>query len=838
MLSIGAMGGGQAGYYLGLAREDYYLSGGEPQGVWFGGAVSLLGLPELVEPDHLYNLFDGLSPDGSRQLVQIQQHEGKNEHRPGWDLTFSAPKSVSALWSQCSPEIRQQIQEAHFESVQAALQFLEDSSVLTRRGSGGRRQEPAKALVATFEHGTSRAQDPQLHTHALLLNIGVREDGTTGTLSSLSVFQAKMAAGALYRANLATTLSEKLGLEIEAEGSAFRVKGVPQRLCEFFSKRRQEIERAMEAEGVTTAAGAAKVAVETREAKTESSRSELFSEWQRQGESHGFGTEQAARLITNGRGRFPDIKSSLEEGAKRLMAEGAHFSEIELVRRLAEAGQTRGLKAEDIRRTVGQLIDESEDVIRLGRNRPGVHYTFAQVLRDEDKFFKVCQELNEKTAHMLKPTKVEEAIKTANKKDPAKQLLKEQEDAVRWLTQGTGDVAMMDGIAGSGKTLTLATAARAWEDAGYTVKGLALSGRAARELSQKAEIECTTVAKALYELEKMPLAVRWHSEAKRFYFDFQGCQFELDKKTILIVDEAGMVNTSHFLQLATACQEAGAKLVAVGDPRQLQAIEGASPFSEMIERFGSAALDLIMRQKADWAKAAVRDLADGKAMEAMAKFAAEGLVTLTKTQAEARDALFKEWNESPTAVKDKLILTDRREDAKQLNKMAQEARKSELGITWITVDETTLYMGDRVAFTKTSQARGVNNGDRGTLVAINPLPGMRAATIKLDSGEKVSVNVDQFPHINLGYASTTHRAQGETVREAYVLTGSTMQDKHLAYVQGSRAEEKTHFFLTETEAGAELSEIVKRMSRDRQRTTARQELEKSTRDHPQRGLSR
>lgn len=827
MLSIGAMSGGQAGYYLSLSREDYYLEGGEPRGRWLGSAVESLGLPEIVEPSHLYNLFDGLDPDGHRPLVQMQRHEGKQGHRPGWDLTFSAPKAVSVLWSQLQDEERALIQEAHFEAVKTALGFLEDKAILTRRGKGGQNLEKAKALIATFEHGTSRAQDPQLHTHALLMNICQREDGTWGSVSALSVFQAKMAAGALYRAHLAATLSQELGFDILPDGTSFTIGGVPRSVCQHFSQRREQILTEIDELGITSAAGAAKVTLESRQAKEEVSRSQLFEDWQRTGEELGFGRREAERMVLKGRELEKTPERAIEDAASRLLADGAHFSEIDLVRRLAEKGQVNGLSGTDVRELSEMILGESPDVVRLGPDRRGVHYTFKHVLDDENKFFKLCQEMDSNGARMLSPDLVSKVISKANADNPDKKLLDEQEKAVRWLTCQTGDIAIMNGIAGSGKTHTLATATRAWEEAGFNVQGLALSGRAARELSEKADIESTTIAKALYELDKMPMAIRWSDQGKHLYFDFKGCQFELNEKSVLIVDEAGMVNTSHFLQLAQACQEAGAKLVAVGDPRQLQAIEGASPFGEMIDRFGSAVLDEILRQRESWAKSAVRDFADGRAGDALAKFAENGLLTLTDTQESARKKLFEAWLDSDADIKDKLILTDRKEDAKLLNKMAQEARKDDLGMAWMTVGESTLYMGDRISITKTSQARGINNGDRGTLVAINPLPGFKTATIKLDSGEKVTVDYEQFPHLDLGYASTTHRAQGETVSEAYVLTGSTMQDKHLAYVQGSRAKDKTHFFMTESEAGDELSDLVKRMSKDRQRTTARQEQEKA-----------
>jgi len=301
MLSIGAMSGGQAGYYLSLAREDYYLEGGEPQGRWLGAAAESLGLPELVEPAHLYNLFDGLDPEGRRPLVQMQRHAGKQEHRPGWDLTFSAPKAVSVLWSQLSEEHRSMIEDLHFDAVKAAIEFLEDKAILTRRGKGGKVLEKAKPLIAAFEHGTSRAQDPQLHTHALLLNICERADGTWGSVSALSVFQAKMAAGALYRAHLAASLANELGVEILPDGTSFTIDGVPKNVCRYFSQRRADILAQIEEQGITSAAGAAKAALETRSAKEEASRDRLFADWQIAGDSIGFGRKRAEEAIQRGR---------------------------------------------------------------------------------------------------------------------------------------------------------------------------------------------------------------------------------------------------------------------------------------------------------------------------------------------------------------------------------------------------------------------------------------------------------------------------------------------------------------------------------------------------------
>ncbi len=168
-------------YYLELAREDYYLNGGEPQGRWYGEALSHFGIQEndVVEAKTLKTLFAGYHPVTSEKLVQ---NPGSPKRTRGWDMTFSMPKTVSTLWSQTTPENRQIIQRIHADAVKEALRYAQEVAGHTRRGKGGNEIDQAKLLFAVFEHGTSRALDPNLHSHAILQNIGVRSDGTTGTL--------------------------------------------------------------------------------------------------------------------------------------------------------------------------------------------------------------------------------------------------------------------------------------------------------------------------------------------------------------------------------------------------------------------------------------------------------------------------------------------------------------------------------------------------------------------------------------------------------------------------------------------------------------------------------
>lgn len=133
MLSIGAMAKGQGGYYLDLAREDYYLEGGEPPGKWWGTGADEISLHDAVQKPDLQSLLKGFAPEGSPLI----QNAGEQDHQPGWDLTFSPPKSVSVLWSQADEATRRTIQEAHHAAVTEALRYIEEEASFSRRGKAG-----------------------------------------------------------------------------------------------------------------------------------------------------------------------------------------------------------------------------------------------------------------------------------------------------------------------------------------------------------------------------------------------------------------------------------------------------------------------------------------------------------------------------------------------------------------------------------------------------------------------------------------------------------------------------------------------------------------------------
>jgi len=516
MLSIGAMGKGQGAYYLDLAREDYYLEGGEPPGKWWGAGAEHLGLRDTFKKSHLKNLLAGFGPD-NQSLIQ---NAGKSNHQPGWDLTFSAVKSVSVLWSQADEQTRRIIQEAHHAAVTTALQYLQEEASVSRRGKGGmERKDSAGLIVATFEHGTSRAHDPQLHTHALVLNIASRPDGTTGALVSKPLYKHKMAAGALYRCQLAYRLAQDLGVTCRPEKTWFEIEGVPNPLIEEFSKRRRAIEKELgkhNLETASSAAAAAAATLATRKAKgMVPPRGELFATWRKAGEAIGFSVQQVIRTRGNTRtARSSSLETALKEGIKTLTKYHSHFTEIDLVRRTAEAAQTLNLPAKALCEQAKNVLAQSKKVVLLGERQDEKRYTSAQNFEIEKKLERQAKSISWGIRHgvpALVASRVEKAYarerttigreirhhasqlvgaarrkntRTINRsllsKDPNKAFRREHVRAFRHMTmRGKGGLRIVDGIEGTEKSSLYRAVRDAYEKAGYTVLAATPSKKAA-----------------------------------------------------------------------------------------------------------------------------------------------------------------------------------------------------------------------------------------------------------------------------------------------------------------------------------------------------------------------
>lgn len=778
-------------YYIDLAREDYYLKGGEPPGKWHGQGAAALGQNGLVSDGDFHQVIEGFRPGSGEKLVQ---NAGDKKRTPGWDLTFSAPKTVSTVWSQADETTRHKIQQCQEIAVRKTLDWIETQTI-TRRGKGGAIKEPAQLIVATFEHGTSRTKDPQLHTHCLVMNAAVRADGTTGAIESRQFYQNKMAAGALYRAELAKQLGEQLGYRIERTGqygNLFEIKGVAPALVEEFSKRRQEIEAALEAKGYTSAKASEMAALDTRHHKGHVARKELFDEWQTVGRAFGYRPPSVGYVPSSETVQQNRRREMLDQALTDLTARESTFTERDLIRKLAESAPGTDQGMVQLRQLATEGLS-SETVVSLGRIKEEPRYTTRELLALEQRMLATVQQAAQRRTHRVGDRTLTKTLQ----RYPT--LREEQETALRYLADDHSAIKTVEGWAGTGKTFMLKAAREMWEADGYTVYGAALAAKAADGLQQGAGIESQTLHRLLYRLDKGNVA--------------------LNRRSVVVVDEAAMIGTRQLARLITATESAGAKLVLVGDTQQLQSIETGGGFKKIGEMAGRAELTHITRQTIEWMRKAVVDMIHGDAASVLKDYANHSRLTVQETWRDARQALIERWRQQALhSPESHLILAGKNLDVLELNKQAQGARQAAglLGKSSIKVRGQTFHPNDRVIFTKNNVATQLKNGQAGTVKEVSG----NSMTVWLDNGLTKQIDTTAYDHMQLGYATTTHKAQGDTKQHCYVLVGGQMQDQELSYVQLSRSKQDTWLFTDRMEAGDELGQLARRMAISHQKELA------------------
>lgn len=799
----------QERYYTDLSREDYYTEGGEPEGQWFGAGAPKLGLGGVVDKEELSKLFRGFTPDGEERLVR---NAGSETRRAGFDLTFNAPKSVSVLFSQAEQKHRAVVQEAHAAAVKAALAYIEQAAGQVRFGKDGIEAVSAGLVVAMFEHSSARlvpgatAPDPHLHTHAVVVNMGLTADGRSATLDSRELLRHKMAAGVLYRAELFRQLEARLGLTTNREGKFCELEGIPKELIEEFSKRRRAIERELEERGVSDYGKATDdAALKTRTAKPKIDRAKFLEEWQRIGKEHGFTVDDSFFEDALGKAPGRDVPTLVAEAVVRatekVTSQQSHFAEREFIRALADELEDKGVGVEAIL-AGARTYFQTEEIVPVGERNGEQRFSTLEMLRLERKLLANAQELNRRS-HRVRAQHTERALKSR----PT--ISREQREAFLHITQGRA-LSLVRGVAGSGKTFMLEAAREAWEAEGFTVIGAALAATAAKRLEEGSGIKSGSLHKLLFELQK-------------------GKQ-ELTKNTVVVIDEAAMVGTRQLEELVARVRAAGAKLVLVGDDRQLQAIDAGAPFASMAKRFGAAEMDEIRRQKEKWARDAVHEFSRGDARAALRRFAERGLVKILDSKADMIRTLTKDYLAAAGEVGfvETLALTGTRAEARRLNKEIQLARRArgELGALRMELEGEDFHVGDRVLFKRNSKKIGVLNGDRGEVVSMS----VHGMTVRLDDGQRITIGEEAAELVKpqLGYASTTHSAQGATVDRAFVMAGGSMQDREATYVQASRARVETRIYADSlTAGGEEFEELSRVMERSRAKDLATDVLEQN-----------
>lgn len=360
-------------------------------------------------------------------------------------------------------------------------------------------------------------------------------------------------------------------------------------------------------------------------------------------------------------------------------------------------------------------------------------------------------------------------------------LSDEQRHAVAHVA-GEARIAAVVGRAGAGKTTMMKAAREVWETAGYRVVGAALAGKAAEGLEKEAGIASRTLAS--WELA-------WSKGRD-----------QLDDKTVFVLDEAGMVSSRQMALFVETVTKAGAKLVLVGDPDQLQPIEAGAAFRAIADRIGYAELETVYRQREQWMRDASLDLARGNVARALDAYEDAGMVRTEWTRAEAIGALIEDWNRDYDPAKSSLILAHRRRDVRALNQMARaklvERDLVGEGFAFRTEDGIRQFAaGDRIVFLKNEGSLGVKNGMLANVVEATA--GRIVAEIGEGEGRRrVTIEQHLYANVDHGYATTVHKSQGATVDRVKVLASSTL-DRHLTYVAMTRHRETAELYVAMAE---------------------------------------
>src|SRR3954447_12794105 len=352
MLSIGKLATGQAEYYLEQAHgsvtraaavssgvEDYYLGEPEADGIWAGAGAAALGLRGTVGARELDRVLNGEHPATGEPLGRVLA-----KRVPGFDLTFSAPKSVSVLFGIGDDSLRAVLRDAHDRAVLEALGYMERAAAVTRRGPAGVHAVAGNGFVAAaFRHRTSRAGDPQLHTHVLVANLTLGADGQWSTLDGRRIYAHAKTAGFLYEARLRAILTRELGVEwTPVRNGLADVAGVPQSALRGFSRRRAEIEAELERRGASGAAAAQVATLATRRGKDYRVRPEqLVPEWRERARALGLVPDVVRALGCRGRSGPLDervVDQILEQlaGADGLTRDRSAFTRRDVLQELSE----------------------------------------------------------------------------------------------------------------------------------------------------------------------------------------------------------------------------------------------------------------------------------------------------------------------------------------------------------------------------------------------------------------------------------------------------------------------------------------------------------------------
>lgn len=862
MLSLANVSSGEqaASYYE--EEDDYYTKNSNEVAPsrWHGNAALALNLHGEVTPGQFQAMLRGDMPDGGKV------HIGGGKRRGGTDLTFSAPKSVS-IQALVVGDTR--IIEAHDRAVARTMAYAEEQA----RTRGG--EVTGNLVVGSFLHTTNRNADPHLHTHNVVINATLAENGRWRALNNKWLYEMKMQLGAMYRSELAREL-KALGYDIHkthADGR-FELGHYTQDQIKAFATRSQDIERVLEARGLTresaTAAQKAVITKGSRQRKKDVDRGILTEAWRQKAAQIGIGLNAPDMSHNPGRVNRSNphwYKDADPLGAGDQKAAGAavdyaiaHLTEREAVvkigdvRRFALEHGIGNVRMADVEREIERRISEGH-VYREGDELT----TKKLVLRERDVLRAAEIGRGALAAPVAPAAVVEQRLQQTG-------LTAGQRDAVHLITTTQDRVVGVQGRAGTGKTTMLAEVREIAEANGYRIMGLGPSGRAAAEMGGAGISNHMTIAKFLHDKNR-----------------------QIDARTMIVVDEAGMVSTRDMRYVLDAAQAAGARVVLVGDERQLKAVEAGRPF-EQLQQAGMKTVEMseIQRQLGERYRQSVSLAAEGRLEEALS-VVVRNVREIADDQARYQE-IARGYLDLPAEERAKTMVVSGTNDARQAINQAirQElglsaqgqafARLERVDLTRAQAKEVEAYKagmvleaerayravgiekgqrlvveafdferktiglrhengqrvewdprkltqftayrqteidlaaGDRVQITKGDNQAGIKNRDFAEVVAIDRAK--RVVRVRRHDGKEFDLDTARALHLDYGYASTIHSAQGATVRRIIVDMDTRARTTNDAafYVALSRGREALRIYTNNMKG---LPEAIQRVSRKR-----------------------
>lgn len=756
-------------------EEDYFFRREKAESEWIGGAAREFDLEGKPTAKNFRALADGFDPNTGEKLAQ---NAGEDDRRAGWDVTFSAPKSVSSAWGAAvalgDHKTARAIEKAHNDAVKRGFALFEEKAGFGRTSANERVR--ADLVAATFRHGTSREGEPQLHTHTFVFNVGQTVDGRHVSIDSREMMMWQKAGGAAYRAALAENLREK-GFQTERDGDFFKMIGVSDKLCDDWSTRRAQIEERMAETGATGAKAAEIAALDTRQSKADIEVEKLTAQWAEKALEHGFTVEKIQALQT--------YHYDAEKTAEALgIASPKQILEMATVTKTSarECDVYEKAMIESVGNSFSSGLAVAEcakfegvDFVKRGEKV----WTTHEIVNSERLIVDSVAVRQDEERHRISETSYEAAIARFEAEKGFSPSL-DQRLALRAGASGDG-VSVVVGYAGAGKTTAMTIMRDAHEREGYRVIGIAPTGKVADALRAEAAPEAYTLAKACIDLEKGKL--------------------ELNEKTLIMVDESAMAGSVETARLVDAANAAGAKVVFIGDNEQTQSVAAGSYFRHAAAEAGERTTELTQnfRQQNSWEKDTVLKVREGDATTAFSKYKVEGRLHIAQTTGKAIRDIARDTVDDirEKGVKSTIAIATTNGVVDKINSEIREALKQDGFIaecaTVVTADnkEIEVGTGDRIVFTdKNHPDEKIFNGTFATVEKVNENGNLEIIKDKTCEWQEIDPSKFEFKH---GFAATIYKFQGSEAERSRSFVTPEMS-KQLTYTTVTRGKAENHVY--------------------------------------------